>query len=83
MSKTIADLREALFDTIEKVKAGQIQPDQARQITDLAQVIVNSAKVEVDAARLLGSRETVPFLEPVSAPPPPGITGVTRHRLQG
>lgn len=48
MSKKIEDLRETLFETIELVKNGKLDVEKAKAITDIAQVIVNSAKAEVD-----------------------------------
>lgn len=44
----IEDLRNHLFETIEMLKDGDIELDKAKTIADLAQVVVNSAKVEVD-----------------------------------
>lgn len=48
MKNKIQDLRNHLFETIEKLKDGEINIEQARAIADLSQVVVNSAKVEVD-----------------------------------
>jgi len=48
MSKKITDLRDELFDTISKLKAGEIDIDTAKAINSVSQTIVNSAKVEVD-----------------------------------
>ena len=47
----ITDLRDHLFETIEKLKAGEIDLERAKVIADVSQVIVNSAKVEVDMVR--------------------------------
>lgn len=75
-------------DTPEKLKA---EVERAKAIGELAQVAVNTAKVEVDY--LVATEQTsAPFLE---APPdepyraskaeglPNGIGAITRHRLQG
>lgn len=51
MSKTIADLREHLFAAIAGVRNGTVTIEQAKTISELSQVIVNSAKVEVDFVR--------------------------------
>lgn len=51
MKNKIQDLRDHLFETIEKLKDGEIDLEKARAVADLAQVIVNSAKVEVDFLR--------------------------------
>lgn len=56
---TAADLRAFLFESLRDVKNGAIDKDQAKSIVEISQVIVNSAKVEIDAARhAVTSRET-------------------------
>ena len=45
MSRNISDLRETMFDTLEKLKAGAITVEQAKAISDIGQKITNSAKV--------------------------------------
>lgn len=81
---TIVDLRERLFATIDAVKEGTLEVERARVVGQLAQVIVHSARVEVDFHKSSGSG-TSAFLEPPSAPEPllPGIVGVRQHRLLG
>jgi len=46
MSKTINDLRDILFATMEDLRAGKIDVDKAKQIGNIGQVIVNSAVAE-------------------------------------
>jgi hypothetical protein len=88
MSKTINDLRETLFATLEGVKAGTIDLDKARAINDIARSITETAKVEVDYLRTTGGGESSfidTAIEADNLPEglPNGITGITRHRLQG
>jgi len=52
--KTINDLRDTLFDTLASLKSGTLDIDRAKAINDVAQTIINSAKVEVDNARISG-----------------------------
>ncbi|MDN0092721.1 hypothetical protein QVN24_17225, partial [Yersinia ruckeri] len=49
-------LRSLLFDTINQLKDPDkpMEIDRAKTIADVAQVIINSAKVEVDHARITG-----------------------------
>jgi len=60
MKNTITDLRNHLFAQIEKISDAESPEDQAKEIEkakaikDLAQVIVNSAKVEVDFLKKTG-----------------------------
>ena len=44
----IEHLRDHLFEVIEKLKDGDMEIEKAKAITDVAQTIINSAKVEVD-----------------------------------
>ena len=95
MSNGIDDLRRRLFETIDGVRAGTVTLDQARTISDLSQVIVNSAKVEVDYVRATDAAYRSRFLETPAVPALPpaaaanpaeqgnAITGVTRHLLKG
>ena len=79
--KNIDDLRELLFATIEGVKAGTLDVDRAKMIGELSQVMVNTAKVEVQYAAATGGKGSE-FLD--KRPElPPGITGVRRHTLAG
>ncbi|GGK08847.1 hypothetical protein [Luteimonas terricola] len=51
----IEDLRDHLFETIEALKCEEKPMDLARAkaISEVAQTIINSAKVEVDAMRVM------------------------------
>jgi hypothetical protein len=49
----IEDLRDHLFEIIEMLKENDIELDKAKAIADIAQVIVNSAKVEVDFIKVV------------------------------
>lgn len=83
MSKNISDLRDGLFDAIALLKEGKLSVEQAKAISEMGQVIINSAKVEVDYIRANNGGET-PFLEATgNANLPPGVVGITRHRITG
>lgn len=84
MSKSIEDLRETLFATLQGIKDGSIDLDKARAINEIGKTITDTAKVEVDYLRATGGGESAFISTAVGAGNlPPGITGVTRHRLQG
>ena len=53
----LAQLRETLFETIDKVKSGEMELGRAKTIGNLAQVIVNTASAQVRAANAMGERE--------------------------
>jgi hypothetical protein len=54
--KNINDLRETLFETIQLIKTGKIDIEKAKAISELGQVIVNSAKAEVDFIKQTGGQ---------------------------
>lgn len=84
MSKTVDDLREHLFAALDGLRAGTLDVERAKAISDVAQTIINSAKVEVEAARLVDASEAPRFLTGDATPAlPPGINGIHRHRLAG
>lgn len=78
--RNIDDLREALFDTIDGLKKGTIDVSQAKAIGDLSQVIINTAKVEVDYIKTTGTSESN-FIEQKESLPD-GVTSIRRHAIR-
>ena len=90
--KTINDLREHLFATLDALrdKHSPMDVDRARAVSEVAKQMIDSAKVEVDFIRA-----TSGFASAFIAPPatvaataavpelPPGITGIRQHRIAG
>lgn len=60
MANDITELRETLFDTLRQLKDKEnpMPIERAKAIGEIAQVVINTAKVEVDAMRLTKSRGT-------------------------
>lgn len=80
--KTIEDLRAVLFETLQAVKSGALDLDRARAVNELGRSITETAKVEVEYLRATGGGESTFISSAVGADNlPPGITGITRHRL--
>jgi hypothetical protein len=48
MSKDLSHVREALFDTLDKLRSKEIDIETAKSITDVSQTLLNSAKLEMD-----------------------------------
>jgi ethanolamine utilization cobalamin adenosyltransferase len=48
MSKDMSHVREALFDTLDKLRNKQIDIETAKTITGVSQSLLNSAKLELD-----------------------------------
>jgi hypothetical protein len=91
---TITELRGHLFDTMRALKSKD-QPmdiERAKAIADVAQTIINSAKVEVEHMKIAGGKGSgfIPELPQAPGLPDgatviaqkPGVT-VTRHTLKG
>lgn len=90
MSKTINDLREALFETLQSVKSGEMDLDRAKSVTDIGQAIINTAKVEVDYIRATGGDAQSKFIESpakklagTSLPSGPSPVVTRSHRIGG
>lgn len=58
MSRTINDLRNLLFQAMEDLKSGKIDVNQAKQMANLGQVIVNSAVAETKHLKQEGGAGT-------------------------
>lgn len=56
MRNKIEDLRDHLFETLEALKDpdNPMEIDRAKAVSDVAQTIINSAKVEVEFLRVSG-----------------------------
>ncbi|NVM87597.1 hypothetical protein FHT32_001236 [Variovorax sp. SG517] len=96
----ITQLRTQLLDTLADLRNREkpMDPDRARAIAQVASVLVDSAKVEVDYLKVT-DQLTSPFLGPAETAPQAaiehssstsrlegpgnGITAITRHTLQG
>jgi hypothetical protein len=87
MSKTLNDLRDTLFATLQAVKDGSLDLDKARVVNEIGKTLVDTAKVEVDYLRTAGGGESTFIDSAIGANNlpelPNGITAITRHRLQG
>lgn len=60
----IDKLRDHLFATLDGIKAGTIDVEKAKAINDVSQTIINTAKAEIDFARVNGSVDTKFFSRP-------------------
>lgn len=62
MKNKIEDLRNHLFETLEKLKDGDMEVETAKAVSGVAQTIINSAKVEIDYLRLTEQRSGTGFI---------------------
>jgi hypothetical protein len=67
----IDDLRNHLFEALEALKDDEkpMELDRARAIADVAKVLVESAKVEVDFLKVTGAIRSTNFLPVVDEEP--------------
>jgi hypothetical protein len=94
-NETIADLRTHLFAALRGLsdKVAPMEIERARAVADVAQTIINSAKVEVEHMKVAGGTGSgfIPDAAPALPGMPAGTTvidhgngvRVTRHKLQG
>lgn len=86
----ITALRKHLFETLAalKDKDNPMDIERARAVSEIGQVIINSAKAEVDFIKVAGGKGTG-FVPETETPPalPKGTTspmpGVLVHKLEG
>lgn len=80
MANTIDDLRNHLFDTLTALKDKEhpMDLDRAQTVADVAKVIVESAKVEVNFLKVTGALKSTGFLPEGEKPVP-----ATRHTAIG
>jgi len=85
MSKSITDLRDILFATLEGIKTGAVDLDKARNINEVAKTIVDTAKLEVEYLRVTNGDKSTFIGKPSDGASnlPNSITGVTQHRDKG
>jgi hypothetical protein len=91
----INQLREHLMATLADLRNREhpMEPDRARAVAQVAGVLVDTAKVEIDYLKATGQDRSefleiapdasVAHLGNTPAGLPNGITSITRHRLEG
>lgn len=82
----ITELRTQLLATLADLRNREnpMEPDRARAVAQVASVLVDSAKVEVDYLKATG-QQSAPFLETPPDAPYVGIGAETHHvqRIEG
>jgi hypothetical protein len=83
-TRNIDDVRAALFKALDGLADKSLDIERAKAISDVAQTIINSAKVQVDYLRVTGQTGEAKFLEGGELEQlPDGIVSIRRHRLEG
>ncbi|BBP95922.1 hypothetical protein BSFA1_10510 [Burkholderia sp. SFA1] len=80
---TIEELRSHLFSTLRALsdKEKPLELDRAKAVAEVAQVIINSAKVEVEHMKVSGGKGTG-FMAEKPPEVPNGITSITKHNIR-
>jgi hypothetical protein len=77
MKNKIEDLRNHLFATLEALqdKDNPMPLDRAKAISEVAQTIINTAKVEVEFLEVAGGKGSgfIPLDASVTSPPAPAL----------
>lgn len=92
--KTIADLRKRLFDSLDDLSDKNASPEtiaRAKAVSDIAQTLINTVKVEIDYIRATGGQGGTGFLGGAASPALPGGDvveqgkgyTVRQHRMKG
>ena len=59
----ITDLRDHLFEALERLKDGEIDIETAKAMSEVSQTIINSAKIEIDFIKATGSTQDSGFIK--------------------
>lgn len=80
---TITDMREHLMQTLAALRDREnpMEVDRARAVAQVASVLVDSAKVEVEYIKAT-DQSSSEFLAPAQQDLPVGITGIRQHRIK-
>lgn len=79
---TMTELRAALMGTLADLRNREnpMDVDRAKAVAQVAGVLVETAKVEVDYIKATGGKSD--FIEPLQALPS-GVVGIRQHRIAG
>lgn len=68
MANDLNRLNDVLFDTLDGVKAGSIDPKKAQTIVNIGNSIVNNAKIQLSAFKLTGGKTGMSLMAPNDNP---------------
>lgn len=71
--KTIKDLREIMFETIDAVRNGKMDVDKANAVANLSREMISSLKTEIDFRKQMGIKAGSEFLPDAVPPAPPRL----------
>ena len=60
--QNITELRKSLADNYEKMKAGEMEIKEGKELSNCAGKIIQSLKVELEYQTLLGTKKEIDYL---------------------
>jgi hypothetical protein len=61
--KTALELRDVLAQAIVRLNNGEISPGQARELSRLTNSMINSARAQLEAAKINNTQPNIAFLK--------------------
>lgn len=61
--QNITELRKSLADNYEKIKAGEMEIKEGKELSNCAGKIIQSLKVELEYQTLLGTKKEIDYLK--------------------
>jgi len=61
--QNITELRKSLADNYEKMKAGEMEIKEGKELSNCAGKIIQSLKVELEYQTLLGTKKEIDYLK--------------------
>jgi len=61
--KTVEELRDQLAEVFQKLRAGEMKPNEASELANLAGKMISSAKVQVEYYALRKESPKISFLD--------------------
>lgn len=84
MKNDMTALRDELFATLRALRDPEnpMECERARAISEVAKVMTETAKVEVEYMRVTETITGTGFFEQKQETLPPGITAIRQHRIK-
>lgn len=84
MKNDMTALRDELFATLRALRdpENQMECERARAISEVAKVMTETAKVEVEYMRVTETITGTGFFEQKPETLPPGITAIRQHKIK-
>lgn len=72
-----------MFNVLDDLRAGKLSVEQAKAAAEIGQVVINSAKVEIDFIRETGAVGSAFIDSAKTEALPNGVLSITQHKMKG